>query len=270
MSDQYLHGRSQEEQLRLDTQANFLERMIHDPLDLSHVRHLLEIGVGVGAQTRLLLQKYPQLRVLGVDVSDEQIVKARENLGEIPEVSGRYELMRADAMSGPIETSHALDGAFLCWVLEHVKEPLTVLENCRMALQPGSTIVVTEVYNQSQYLHPDSPATMRYWRAFSQLQADLGGHPQIGAHLGDLLYKAGFTDIQVYPVYQHHDHRHPDRLRQMVAYFKELLRSAWTQLLELNYIEVGLWGEVEAEMNRLVEHPDAIYYYSAFQATAKS
>ena len=269
-ASKYIHGQNQEEQERLDVQANFLERMIHEQLDMSGVKQLLEVGVGVGAQTRLMLQKYPDMCIHGIDISAEQIQKAAENLSKVAAFQGRYSLEQADAASFQMPEEIAADGAFICWVLEHLAEPLRVLQNCKKVLRPGSPIFVTEVYNQSQFLYPDSPAIMAYWNAFNQMQSDFGGHPYIGAQLGGLLHEAGFSNIHVYPIYQHHDKRNPANRQQMMVYFKDLLMSAAEQLIEHRYIKQSDLAVVQQEIRQFMDHPDAVYFYSGFQAVAKS
>ena len=51
----YVHGFDPEEQLRLKVQAEFLAPMVYKEVDFSGSKHLLEVGSGVGAQTRILL-----------------------------------------------------------------------------------------------------------------------------------------------------------------------------------------------------------------------
>lgn len=65
-SPTYLHGFSGTEQQRLMTQARLLESSIFGQIDYSGARRLLEVGSGVGAQTEILLRRFPELHVTGV------------------------------------------------------------------------------------------------------------------------------------------------------------------------------------------------------------
>jgi len=76
----YLHGFSPEEQERLYQQARFLESKIYETVDFSKAKTLLEIGCGVGAQTEILLERFPSLYIQGVDASPIQLEKAKERL----------------------------------------------------------------------------------------------------------------------------------------------------------------------------------------------
>ena len=72
MSNQkYLHGFDKKEQNRLVHQAQFLEEYVYDGVDLENDSKLLEVGCGVGAQTKILLKRFPDLKIHGVDISQQ-------------------------------------------------------------------------------------------------------------------------------------------------------------------------------------------------------
>ena len=76
----YVHGFDPEEQLRLKEQAEFLAPMVYKELDFSGCKQLLEVGSGVGAQTRIMLERFPDLQITCVDYSAVQLAQARINL----------------------------------------------------------------------------------------------------------------------------------------------------------------------------------------------
>ena len=80
----YLHGFSSTEQQRLMTQARLFESSIFSGIDYSGAQRLLEVGSGVGAQTEILLRRFPELHVTGVDLSESQLATARGNLEKTP------------------------------------------------------------------------------------------------------------------------------------------------------------------------------------------
>lgn len=176
----YLHGFSPAEQDRLVRQARMAEPILFHDIDYSGVRRLLEVGSGVGAQTEILLRRFPDLHVTCVDLSTGQLDAARRNLGRMPWVEGRYALQQADATDLPFEP-RSFDGAFLCWVLEHVPEPARVLGEVRRVLAPGAVVYLTEVMNASFLLDPYSPNVWRYWMAFNDFQFEAGGDQLVGA-----------------------------------------------------------------------------------------
>ena len=68
----YLHGYKAEEHERLENQANYLQEAIHETVDFSNRKSLLEIGCGTGAQGRVILEKFSELKYTGIDISTIQ------------------------------------------------------------------------------------------------------------------------------------------------------------------------------------------------------
>lgn len=75
-----LHGFSATEQARLLKQACLLEPTLFNQIDYGGARRLLEVGSGVGAQTQILLRRFPDLHVTGADLSEAQLGAAWANL----------------------------------------------------------------------------------------------------------------------------------------------------------------------------------------------
>src|SRR5690606_35728985 len=103
---------------------------VHDRLPFRRCRRLLEVGCGVGAQTEILLRHFPQLHVTGVDRSKPNLRRARQHLGKLDFAAARYELREASVETLPFG-GDSFDGAFLCWILEHVADPARTLAEVR-------------------------------------------------------------------------------------------------------------------------------------------
>ena len=114
MSDEkYLHGFTEEERYRLYDQARFLENKIFQSIDFSACKSVLEVGCGVGAQTEILLRRYPDLKVQGIDFSESQLAQAKEYLSEVPYAEGRYQVNQMDATDMEFDSGSDFDGAYL-------------------------------------------------------------------------------------------------------------------------------------------------------------
>ena len=263
----YLHGFSPTEQARLVKQARVAESTIFHDIDYAGARRLLEVGSGVGAQTEILLRRFPELHVTCVDLNEAQIAAARGNLGAMPWLEGRYSLQHADATNLPFEP-RSFDGAFLCWVLEHVPSPARVLNEVRRVLAPGSAVYVTEVMNSSFLLDPYSPNVWRYWMAFNDFQLESGGDPFVGAKLGNLLLAGGYRDVTTQVKTFHFDNREPARRKTMIAFWQELLLSAADQLLAAGKVDEATVAGVHREMQQVQNDPNAVFFYSFVQARA--
>ncbi len=230
-SEGYVHGYSSVEQERLKYQARFTEQSIYGNLDLSGVNTLLEVGVGVGAQSEILLRRFPNLNIVGIDQSDAQLSAARTYLESKSYAKDRYKLMRMDATNMEFD-SQAFDGAFICWVLEHVPSPERVLSEVRRVLKRGAKVHITEVMNHSFFLEPYSPNVWKYWMAMNDYQHEQTGDPFVGAKLGNLLLAQGFQEIKTKVKTWHFDNRQPEQRKRYIEFWTQILLSAKDQLLK--------------------------------------
>src|SRR5258708_39181476 len=95
----YVHGFTREEQERLYRQARFLEHRVHEGLPLWRAKNLIEVGCGVGAQTDILLRRYPDLHVTGLDASARNLDRAKRHIAGLPWAKRRATLEQGDAGS---------------------------------------------------------------------------------------------------------------------------------------------------------------------------
>jgi ubiquinone/menaquinone biosynthesis C-methylase UbiE len=261
----YVHGYSTVEQDRLKYQAQFTEQTIYGNLDLTGVNQLLEVGVGVGAQSEILLRRFPSLQITGIDQSDAQLKTAREFLESKSYANGRYELKQMDATNMDFE-SMTFDGAFICWVLEHVPSPERVLSEVRRVLKKGSKVYITEVMNHSFFLEPYSPNVWKYWMAMNDYQHEQTGDPFVGAKLGNLLLAQGYQDISTEVKTWHFDNRQPEQRKRYIEFWTQILLSAKDQLLKANYIDQETLKLAQEELKQVAKDPNAVFFFSFMQA----
>ncbi len=264
----YLHGFTPAERERLLRQARFVEHRVHDRLPFRRSKNLLEIGCGVGAQTEILLRHFPDLFVTGIDRSSSNLDFARSRMASIPWTEGRFEFHEADAARLPFEAER-FDAAFLCWILEHVGDPMRVLSETRRVLSPGSPIVVTEVQNATFFIDPYSPHTLGYWMAFNDHQLEIGGDPFVGAKLGNLLQAVGFRDITTEVRSIHLDNRNPGERAEFLAFWTELLLSGAEGLREAGKVSDDTVAAMTEELELVAHDPNAVFFYAFVQARAR-
>lgn len=263
----YLHGFSDVEQERLRKQATFWEHLIYQTINFSGVKKLLEVGSGVGAQSEILLRRFPEIELTSIELNEAQIKAAKDTLAKVPWAANRYQIHQMDASNLDFE-SNTFEGAFLCWVLEHVPNPARVLSEVRRVLRPGSKVVVNEVMNHTFFLEPYSPNVWKYWMAFNDYQFDHAGDPFIGAKLGNLLTQVGYRSVKTQMVDVHLDNRMPEKRKQFIEFWSELLMSAKEQLVKAGYVDEETVNKAIAELSLVRKDPNAVFMYSFMQAKA--
>lgn len=263
----YLHGYSAKEQARLRNQGELTEFTIYQNVDFSGCDRVIEVGSGVGVQTEILLRRFPKLNLDCIELNSKQIAAAEQHLAGRTYAEGRYTIqqMNAEKLDMP---GNRYDGAFLCWVLEHVSSPKKVLSEVRRVLKPGAIISITEVLNFSFFLEPYSPHIWKYWMAYNDYQHENKGDPFVGAKLGNFLLNTGFKDIETQVKNWHFDNRQPERRRQTMLFWKSLMLSAEDALLSSNKIDQDTVAAMKREFSEVETDPDAVFFYSFLQAKA--
>jgi len=266
---QYIHTFTPEEQQRLIDQALFLEPYHHAGLDFTGCRTILEVGCGVGAQMSLLLRRWPQAKVIGVDRAEAQIDRARQTLAEHIK-TGRAEVHLASGDGLPFGDA-SFDAGVVFWVFEHVARPLPILADILRVLKPGAAFVTTEVFDQALHVHPASPHMRAYFQAFTALQAEFGGEPNIGVRMPGLLAQAGFTDVSILDVSPTLDARMADanQRRAFLDYFQTLLLSGSGPLLQRGRVSPETLAGLKAEFTALLSNPAAVFSYGAKRTTGR-
>lgn len=267
MAGDYLHGYSQEEQERLIHQAKFLEDFVYRGVDYSKVKTLLEVGSGVGAQTEILLRRFPHLKITCVDISKEQIELARQRLKSFIE-KGQVEIFQANAEKLDFLKNEAFDAAFLCWFLEHVPDPVKVLREVKLKIVKGGQITLTEVNNSSLFVNPYSPNILKYWYEFNDYQWSIRGHPFVGLQLGNMLDGLGYSSVGLEFRPMHFDHRDPTAKMENLEYFFNIFKSANDGLVRKGRVHHEMIDKVKEEFDLAKRDSHGVFYYSFVRATA--
>ena len=266
----YIHGYSEEEQNRLIQQNEVLAPYIYQWHDLADHRHIVEIGCGVGAQMITLLHQYPELYMTGIEHAPRQLQRAGVHLSHFPAFAGRFAFLEGDAEVIRPRFDQPIDGALMVWVLEHVRNPKTILKHTRSWLPEDCPLWVTEVFHPGFHTWPRSEAIMKYWTDTLTYQSSLGGDPAIGIRLNNLLVDAGFEQVIARPHLFYLDRTNPAERDKMLTYWLDLMRSAFHETAAAGYTSLECWQEAEHDMRELRKRDDAVFYYTFFQATGRT
>lgn len=268
IADGYIHSFTRREQDRLIEQARVLENIIFAKVDFKNSRNIIEIGSGVGAQTKILLERYPNAHVQCVDASQAQVARAGEFLKDAID-AGQVDTIVGDALNLPFD-NEKFDGAFICWLLEHVQNPVEIIREARRVLKPGSPIFCNEVFNSTFYVHPYSPATMKFWFEFNDYQWSLKGDPFVGAKLANYLLTAGFKSVETHLLTQFYDNRDRAMRARFTDYWTGLLLSAADGLIAANRVTPEIVAEMRQELEALKSASDSVIFFSWILAQAKA
>ncbi len=262
----YLHGFSKKEQKRLYDQAKFLEGEVYENVDLRKSKNLIEVGCGVGAQTRLLLKHFPKMKITGVDASVAQIEAAQAFLKKDVK-NKRVRLKHQNAEKMDFKKGE-FDGAFLCWILEHVPKPAVILKEVHRVMKKKAVIYCSEVQNASLFVEPYSPALLRYWFLFNDEQWMMHGDPFVGAKLGNLLKESGFRKIEVKIKPLLLDSRDKKKRSKFLSYWTDLMLSGAPALLEAKRVSPELIKKLKKEITILKQSRDSVFFFTWIQGRA--
>ena len=194
--NKYVHGYSQEEANRLNDQANSVAEILHGDSIWREGSLILEAGCGVGAQTKTIAPQNSQSRFVSIDISSESIGQAKKLTDSLG--IGNVEFRQANIFDLPFEDGY-FDHVFVCFVLEHLPNPVKALSELKRVLKPNGTMMLIEGDHGSTYFHPDSPAAKKAIQCQVLLQQQNGGDANIGRKLYPILSDAGFKEIKVSP-----------------------------------------------------------------------
>src|SRR5688572_20631030 len=124
----YVHGYDERETARLEAQAGSVLDLLHADTAYPAGSVVLEVGCGTGAQTVSLARNSPGARIVAFDRSADSLARAKASV----DAAGlaNVELHQADLFALPFRPQ-SFDHVFVCFVLEHVPDPVHALRVLR-------------------------------------------------------------------------------------------------------------------------------------------
>ncbi len=207
MSETYVHGYATRENERLHDQAGVLVDLLHADTTYPEGSRVLEAGCGVGAQTVTLARRSPTAHFTAVDISAASVAAAQRRIDQAGLTN--VEFRQADLFALPF-SADSFDHVFVCFVLEHLPQPVAALTILKRLLKPGGTITLIEGDHGSTFFYPQSPAAQAAIQCQVTLQHQAGGNALICRQLYPLLVAAGFESVRVIPRMVYVDGSRPD------------------------------------------------------------
>ena len=261
MTGDYVHGYTGHESQRLRDQSMILEDLLHHDTLFEPGSRVLEVGCGVGAQTRIVARQNPQVHFTCIDINAESLAAARSAAAEDCLSNVAFHQVNAfDWAANNRNYNHA----FFCFVLEHVSQPERLVRHIASQVLPGGSVVAIEGDHGSTFFHPQSERAWRPIQCLIDLQAACGGDALIGRRLYPLFCEAGLMNVEVSPRVVYADPSRPD----WVEYFTDrtyiaMVEGVRERALSANHISASEWDAGIAELRRSKE---GTFSYTFFKA----
>ena len=263
MTTRYVHGYSEREALRLNDQATTLDDLIHNDSLFPAGSLVLEAGCGVGAQTRIIAGKNPDTRFVSVDLSEDSLKEAGKRIRS--EGISNVEFKQADIYHLPFN-DETFDAVFICFVLEHLHNPGTALQELKRVLKKGGTLVAIEGDHGSTFFYPDSESAHAAISCQVQLQGKNGGNSNIGRELYPLLVSAGLSMVSVSPRNVYVDASRPQLVEGFIKNtFTAMIEGVGEKAVSEGIIDKQTFTKGISDLYRTAE-PDGVFSYTFFKA----
>ncbi len=266
MNKLYVHGYEHRENIRLQDQASTLVQLLHSDTSYPAGSHVLEAGCGVGAQTITLAQNSPNASITSVDISEASVNEAKRKATEAGLTNVQFQ--RADILNLPYGPD-AFDHIFVCFVLEHLSQPVEALRILKGHLRRGGTITVIEGDHGSVYFHPDSETAHMAIQCQVELQRRAGGNAMVGRELYPLLSSAGYHAIRVSPRMVYVDSSKPELVEGFTKKtFTAMIEGVRESAIHAGIIEEHVFDQGIRDLYRTTE-PDGVFCYTFFKALGR-
>ncbi len=266
MNRRYVHGYDPRENIRLQDQASTLVELLHSDTNYPAGSRVLEAGCGVGAQTVTLARNSPGAYITSVDISERSVAEAKRRVEEagctnvVFQQGDIFDLAFGDEQ---------FDHIFVCFVLEHLSNPIEVLNRLKKLLKVCGTITVIEGDHGSTFFYPDSEEAHRAISCQVELQKRGGGNANIGRELYPILNTAGFGSIRVSPRMVYVD---SSRVHLVEGFTKKtftaMIEGVRKSALDAGIIDQPTFDQGIKDLYRTTEI-DGVFCYTFFKALAK-
>ena len=262
MSETYVHGYDARENERLQDQAGTLVDLLHSDTSYPSGSTVLEAGCGVGSQTVALAQTSPEARFTSVDLSADSVAEAQRRSDQAGITN--VEFSQADIFDLPFG-AESFDHVFVCFVLEHLAQPVEALAALDRVLKPGGTVTVIEGDHGSAYFHPDSAAAQAAIQCQIELQARAGGNALIGRQVYPLMIEAGFEAVAVSPRMVYVDSSRPELVDGFTRKtFTAMVEGVREPAIAAGLLEEAAFDEGVRALHRTAE-ADGVFCYTFFK-----
>jgi SAM-dependent methyltransferase len=260
-SSQYLHGTDPEEQARLSLLNELLNAGSLQALALRGGERVLDVGSGLGQLTRAMARA-ASTRVIGIERSEDQLAEAKRQAALADEET-LVEFRQGDAYHFPLRDDEWgwFDVVHTRFLLEHVPDPLPVVESMVRAVRPGGRIVLEDDDHEIMRLWPEPSGFAELWHAYMRSYDELGNDPIIGRRLVQLLAQAGAEPVRNTWIFfgscAGTDH-FPHYMTNLIG----VIAGARKTIVDLELLEAAAFDASIEALREWSQHKDAAIWYA--------
>jgi SAM-dependent methyltransferase len=188
-SSHYTHGTGEAEQQRLTAMNRLINEACLSQAGLLEGERVIDFGAGLGQFARAMA-RMTGVPTVGIERSDEQI-RGASHQAEVEHESDLLEMRQGDVETPPVREGEQFDVAHARFLLEHVRDPLKVVEAMVGAVRPGGRIILADDDYDLLRLWPEPAGFSHVWRAYQRTYDRHGNDPIVGRRLVQLLHQAG-------------------------------------------------------------------------------
>jgi len=159
---------------------------------LAGARSFLSVGSGPGVFLRELAKRYPEMKVVGVDLSPARVRVAEERLSGLPNAH----VFVGDVLSLPFE-SNSFDVVFSRFLMEYVPDKQLAVREMSRVCVPGGTLLLQDLDGQLVWHFPEDPQLQKDTERVLSILAGTGFDPFVGRKLFSLCLGAPLRDLRV-------------------------------------------------------------------------
>ena len=255
----YIHGVNKEEQQRLSLLNSLTNKTFIEFLDLDNSYNILEIGSGLCILTNEIARIKSNSKITGLEFAKEQIYASKnEHLN--------LQLIQGDAHSLPF-FDDCFDLIYCRYLLEHVKNPNSVLEEINRVLKKNGKLFIQENNIGVHILYPECFTYDKILNKIGILQSMLGGDAYIGKKLFSLLTKTGFRDIALSVQPEIHYYGLPT-LKQWITNLIEIVQGSKNKLIESKLSNLDEINKAILELEAFINKNDSsvLFYWNRVSA----
>ena len=256
----YIHGTSEEEQRRLSLMNDVLlnNKSLRE-MALRGDERIIDFASGLGQFARAMAHAVPRGHVVGIEKDPNQLAQSIK-LANADKVHVDFRHGDVLALDLPREEWGTYDVAHARFILEHVRDPLKVVQTMVKTLKPGGRIVLADDDHDIMRLWPEPPGFNDLWRAYMRTYERIGNDPFVGRRLVELLHRAGAEPIRNTWIF-FGGCSGMENFDVLTANMISIVRGARDAILTMSLFERNAFERVVREYETWAQRPDAAMWF---------